>query len=292
MPSFFQAIPLGIRYMLMSASAFALMGMFVKLTYAQGIPVLEIVFARCLVSAAISFADVKRKRISLLGNKRGLLLMRGLLGSCALICVYYALASLPYAEATVIHYLHPMFTALLAIVFLRERLHRSTILCIVLSFVGLLIVVRPEFLFGGLTSRLPDIAIAAAVLGALGSAICYVLVRKLNETEDPSVIIFYFPITALPLSLLLLGDNFVMPQGWTWLLLLLVGVTTQFGQIGLTKAMQTETASRAMSFSYLQVAFVVLLGWLVFSEVPTIWTFIGGGLILLSALISLLWKEK
>ena len=285
-------LPLGARYMILSALGFALMGACVKLVSARGIPVLEIVAARALISAVISYADVKRKGISLWGNRKDLLCARGIAGALALVCVYYALVNIPFAEATMLQYLHPMFTAILAIFFLRERLHGSTLLCIIFSFVGLLIIVRPSFLFGDLQASYSLLAIVAAIAGAFGSAVAYVLVRKLNETEDPSVIIFYFPIVALPFSLILLGDNVVMPQGWSWLLLLGVGVATQIGQIGLTKAMQTETASKATSFSYLQVVFAALLGWFVFSEAPVMWTWVGGGLIIMGAFINVIFREK
>ncbi len=273
--------------MILSALGFSIMGACVKLVSAQGIPVLEIVAARSLVSVVLSYLDVKRKGISLLGNRRGLLLARGIVGAFALICVYYALVHIPFAEATMLQYLHPMFTALLAIFFLSEKLHRSTVLCIILSFIGLIIIVRPDFLFGQLSSSYSSLAIAAAVAGAFGSAVAYVLVRKLNQTEDPSVIIIYFPIIAFPLSIFLLGDNFVMPQGWTWLLLLFVGIATQVGQIGLTKAMQTETASSATSFSYLQVVFAALLGYMIFDEVLSIWALIGGSLIIIGAFLNI-----
>jgi len=198
-------------------------------------------------------------------------------------CVYYALVNIPFAEATVLQYLHPIFTAVLAIFFLREKLQWPTILCIIFSFIGLLVIVRPDFLFDELSSDYSLLAIAAGVLGALGSAIAYVLVRKLSATEDSSVIIFYFPIIALPLSLLLLGDNMVMPHGWAWLVLVLVGVTTQVGQIGLTKAMQTAT-----SFSYLQVVFAVIFGLLLFDEIPTLWTIVGALMILCGAFVNVL----
>ncbi len=118
------------------------------------------------------------------------------------------------------------------------------------------------------------------------------LVRKLSVTEDPSVIIIYFPLVALPLSIVLLGSDFVMPQGMTWIWLLLVGVFTQVGQIGLTKAMQTETASQATSFAYTQVVFAVVLGWLVFAELPSVWTYIGGGLIILGAFVNIAYRDK
>jgi drug/metabolite transporter (DMT)-like permease len=225
------------------------------------------------------------------GTRKGLLLSRGLAGTFALVCVYYALVNIPYAEATMLQYLNPMFTAILAIIFLGERVQRSTLACIILSFIGLLIIVRPDFLFGQISADYSLLAIVAAIFGAFGSGVAYVLVRKLSVTEDPSVIIIYFPLVALPLSIILLGNDFVMPQGMTWIWLLLVGIFTQVGQIGLTKAMQTETASNATSFAYTQVVFAVLLGWLIFSELPSVWTFIGGGLIILGAFVNIAYRD-
>lgn len=292
MSSFFIQIPLGVRYMVLSAFGFSVMAVCVKLASGRGIPVLEIVAARALVSLMLSFLDIKRKRISLLGVRRNLLIARGAVGAVALICVYYALTVIPLAEATVLQYLHPMFTAILALIFLKERIQWSTLICIVFSFMGLVAIARPDILFNTLSAPiLPAFALAAAILGALGSAVAYVLVRKLSQTEDPSVIIFYFPLIALPLSLLWLGNDFVLPKGWEWGILLLVGVFTQVGQIGLTKAMQTETAGKATAFSYLQVIFATGLGWWIFGEVPGLWAWVGGSLILLGALINLLWKK-
>lgn len=288
--SFLTAVPIGARYMLFSALGFALMGACVKLAHLDGIPILEIIAARAIVSVFLSYADIKRKRIPMWGQRRGLLLSRGLAGTFALICVYYALVNMPFAEATMLQYLNPMFTAVLAIIFLGERVQKSTLACIMLSFIGLLIIVRPDFLFGNISSDYSLFAIVAAVLGAFGSGVAYVLVRKLSASEDPSVIIIYFPLVALPLSIILLGNDFVMPQGMTWIWLLLVGVFTQVGQLGLTKAMQTETASQATSFAYTQVVFAAVLGWLIFSELPSVWTFVGGGLIILGAFVNIAYR--
>jgi drug/metabolite transporter (DMT)-like permease len=259
---------------------------FVRIAYGQGIAVLEIVAARALVSAFISYADIKRKNISPWGQRKDILIARGAAGAIALIFVYTALAALPFAEATVLQYLHPMFTALLAVIFLREFLQKNTLICILLSVIGLLMMVRPSFLFSGLAGDYPAWAVFAAIAGAFGSAVAYVLVRKLNATEDSSVIIFYFPIMALPLSLLMLGDNIVMPQGWAWLSLLLVGIATQVGQVGLTKAMQTASASKATSFSYLQIIFAMVLGIIFFDEIPTLWTITGAVFIMLGVVIN------
>ncbi len=276
--------------MLLSALSFAVMGMCVKIAGRQGIPVLEIIAARALVSLVLSFVAVKRKGVPALGHNKPLLLARGAVGMVALIAVYYAIVHLPFAEATVLQYLHPMFTAVLALVLLRERPATATLLCIALSFFGLLVMVRPGFLFGDFGGDYDTMAVGIAILGSFGSGLAYTIVRKLSATEDPSVIVLYFPLVCLPAALLLLGDDFVMPTGWTWLTLLLVGVFTQCGQIALTLAMGVETASRATSFSYTQVVFAAVIGAVVFGEIPGPWTLVGAALIIGGAMINVLWR--
>lgn len=294
MKQFFYGLPLGMRFMILSALGFAAMAVCVKFASINGIPVLEIVAARALVSLVLSYADIRRKGIPVFGQRKGLLFMRGLVGSFALVCVYYAITHLPLAEATVLQYLYPVFTAVLALFFLKEHIHWSLVLSIFLSFIGLLMVVRPAFLFGSLAQDLSYVAVLAGVLGALGSGIAYVLVRKLSQLEDTSVIIFYFPLIALPFSVILLfiGDDFVMPDIPTLGLLVLVGIFTQVGQVGLTKAMQSETASRATAFSYLQVVFAALFGWYFFQEVPDMGFVLGAIFILFGVLANLLYKQK
>lgn len=278
--------------MVISALGFAIMAVCVKFVSARGIPVLEIVAARAIVSLMLSYADIYRKGIPALGQRKGLLFIRGLVGSLALICVYYAITHLPLAEATVLQYLYPLFTAVLALFFLKEQIHWTLLISILLSFTGLLLVVRPGFLFGELAQDFSYFAVLSGVMGAFGSAVAYVLVRQLSKQEDTSVIIFYFPLIALPVSLTLLGNDFVVPD-WTSIgLLILVGIFTQVGQVGLTKALQTETAGRATAFSYLQVVFAALFGWYFFQEIPDIWFVLGAIFIMVGVMVNLLYKQE
>jgi len=297
------SLPLSVWFMLISALGFALMAACVKAVSTYGIPVLEIVAARAIVSGVISYLDIKRKGLSLWGNNKPLLVARGVVGALALIFVYYAVTTLPLAEATVLQYLHPVFTAFLAVIFLKERVQRSTLVCIVLSLLGLGIMVMPNFQLFTYESAsssllmLPSnisyswISIGAAILGAFGSAVAYVIVKKLTKTEDSSVIIFYFPFVALPIALILLGNDFVMPSLPALGLLLLVGIFTQVGQVGLTKALHCEDANKATAYAYIQVVFSVLIGWFFFSEIPVITTIIGGSLVVTGALVNVLWKR-
>jgi drug/metabolite transporter (DMT)-like permease len=276
--------------MLISALGFALMAACVKEVSGLGIPVLEIVAARAIVSGIISYVDIKRKNIPIWGNNKPLLIARGTVGAFALMFVYYAVTTLPLAEATVLQYLHPVFTAVLALFFLKEAIQRSTIACIAISLLGLFIIIQPNLqLDSGM--QYPWLSVGAGVLGALGSAVAYIIIKKLTKTDDSSVIIFYFPMVALPISLIMLGSDFVVPSLTATGLLILVGIFTQVGQVGLTKALNSADASKATAYSYVQVLFSVFIGWAYFSEVPAMTTVIGGGLILSGALVNVLWKR-
>lgn len=276
--------------MLLSSLGFALMAACVKIVSGLGIPVLEIVAARAIVSLVLSYLDIKRKRLSAWGNNKPLLIVRGTVGTLALMCVYFAVTTLPLAEAAILQYTYPAFTAVIALWFLKERIQKATVICIALSIVGLLVMLSPELNANAMLT-LPGISVMAALLGALGSAIAYVLVRRLSQSEDASVIIFYFPMIALPVSLVLLGDDLVMPSGEALILLLLVGLFTQVGQVGLTKALAVEKAGKAAAYSYVQVVFSIILGVLLFNDLPGLWTLLGGGLIMLGALYNSLRKS-
>ncbi|TMM47544.1 DMT family transporter [Colwellia ponticola] len=284
------AIPMSVWYMLLSALGFALMAACVKEVSGLGIPVMEIVAARAVVSAIISYADIKRKRIPVWGHNKKLLIARGVVGSFALMFVYYAVTTLPLAEATVLQYLHPVFTAVLAFFFLKEAIQRSTVACIVISLCGLFIMIQPN-LYVESAIQYSWFSIGAAVLGAFGSAVAYIIVKKLTKTDDSSVIIFYFPVVAFPIAMIMLGSDFVVPSLAATALMILVGVFTQVGQVGLTKALHCADANKATAYSYVQVLFAVFIGWAYFSEVSVATTVIGGGFILVGALINVLWKR-
>ncbi|WED25346.1 DMT family transporter [Vibrio sp. DW001] len=277
--------PAGVRFMILSAFGFALMSACVKYVSNHGIPLFEIVAARAIVSWVISYLDVKRKRISLWGHNKPLLVSRGVMGTSALICVYYSVTTLPLAEATILQYVNPVFTALLAVLFLKERIQVSTIICIVMCLFGLFFMVKPS-MDSNLAGDLPLFSVGIALMGALFSSVAYVIVRKLSQTEDSSVIIFYFPLVALPISLLLIGDSFVWPSIHIVIMLVMLGVFTQIGQFGLTKAMQTQAAGKASAYSYVQILFSALLGVVFFSEIPSMWSYLGGAFIVTGALIN------
>ena len=281
----------GPRYMVISALGFALMAALVKEAGQLGIPLLQIIFVRALISLALSLIDIARAGVHPLGYCRGLLLARGLSGFLALTGVFYALIHLPMAQATVLQYLHPVFTALLAFLFLAERPTAATMVCITLSLLGLACMVAPYWSVSE-SAPLSLWPVLAGLVGAVGSGVAYTLVRKLVAIEHPSVIVLYFPLVCVPGTLLLGGADFIWPTAVGWWVLLGVGCFTQIGQLALTKAMQLDVASRVTSLSYVQIIFAAILGWLAFNEIPAQGTLLGGGLILLGAIVSAWMQPK
>jgi len=280
----------GAHYMLLSAFGFAVMGALVKIAGTADISLLQIIAVRAAVSIALSLAAIRRAGRHPLGERRGWLLARGVVGFLSLTCVYYTVLHLPYAQATLLQYLHPVFTSALAFLILREIPGFPTVACVALSLLGLLAMVAPAFTVDAIT--LNWLAVLAGLAGAFGSGLAYTIVRKLAVTEHPSVIVLYFPLVCLPAAALLGWDDFVWPTWDLWIVLLGVGIFTQVGQIGLTKAMQTDSASRAASLSYVQIIFAALLGLVFFSEIPDIGTIVGGCLIMMGALANLLLHRR
>jgi drug/metabolite transporter (DMT)-like permease len=276
--------------MLLSALSFSVMGICVKQVGSR-IPAAEVVLARALVSLALSWWLLRRAGISPWGRRRGLLIWRGAIGSVALLCVYAALSALPLASATVLQYLYPTFTALLAWLVLGERIGRRVLAAVALGWAGVLLVAHPGRLLAGpaLDGRLalPTGAVLVAVAGALCTAVAYVSVRTLAASEHPLVIVFYFPLVAVHLSLPLVLLDPVLPTGGELLWLLGVGLFTQLGQVTLTRGLVGLPAAQATAISYVQVGFAGLWGWLIFGEAVDGWTVTGAALVLAATLISL-----
>lgn len=277
--------------MLLSAFAFAVMGALVKVAGTLAIPILQIIFVRAVISVALCLFDIRRAHVHPLGQNRILLLARGSVGFLALMAVFFAFIHLPYAQATMLQYMHPVFTTLLAFWFLAERPSLATLACITLSLLGLGCMVTP-YLQSGTLPGAYLMALLAGLGGAFGSGVAYTLVRKLATSEHPSVIVLYFPMVCLPATLILGVKDFVWLDSTGWLVLLGVGVFTQLGQVSLTRAMRVDSASRATSLSYLQIVFAAALGWLFFSEVPRNSTLLGASLILSGALITARMQPK
>jgi drug/metabolite transporter (DMT)-like permease len=269
--------------MALGAFFFSVMSVCVKLA-SRHLPSSHTVLARGVVTLVMSWAALRRQGLSPWGVDRKRLALRGFAGFVALNCYYYSLKHLSLADATVIQYSSPIFTAILAAIVLGERMGPREIACVAGSFVGVLLVAQPPFLFAGGTSYAPH-ALLVALAGSVTSSVAYVTVRKLRKTDDPAVIVFYFPLVAVPLSVAPVFADATWPTPFEWLLLAGIGVTTQVAQVLMTKSLHSEPAGRATAVSYLQVAFAYGWGLVVFGEVPNATSVLGAAVVAGSILV-------
>lgn len=269
-------VPPGLQAMAVSAFFFSLMGALAKLAGAT-VPLFEIVFARSLVVAVLAGGKLVADGRGFRGTEPRILVLRGVLGFCALTCFYYAVIHLPLADATVIHFVNPVFTAFIAALWLREHLGVKEGALVLASLGGVVLVARPGFLFGG-EGALDLVPVLIGLCGALLSAGAYVTVRRLRK-EPPMLIVFYFAAVCTVLSAPMVALNFQPIPLPTILLLVGVGVTTHLGQVFVTWGFRLERAGRASAVGYLQIVFAAFWGWLFFADLPDAWTWVGAAVI-------------
>ncbi|HET7231732.1 MAG TPA: DMT family transporter [Longimicrobium sp.] len=270
--------------MVLSAFFFSVMSLLVK-EVGTRIPSQEVVFVRALVSMVVAYVLVRRAAPGNWGHRKGLLVVRGLAGFSALSCFFYALIHLPLADATVIQYTNPVWTAWLGWLVLAEALTTGEAVLSAAGLLGVLLIARPTFLFGG-DMRLDPFATLVGMAGALFSAAAYVSVRKLGRTEHPMIIVFYFTVVTVPASLPgMLISGAVLPNAAELTFLAGVGFTAVLGQLYLTRGLQLEPAGRATAIGYVQIVFAATWGMLFFGEFPDALSLLGAALVLVSVVV-------
>jgi drug/metabolite transporter (DMT)-like permease len=275
----------GVGLLILAALFFSAMSVLVKLG-GRSLPVATLVLARGAVTLVLSGTWLAVRRIPPWGNDKPRLLLRAGFGIGGLACFFYAVTALPLAEVTVLHYMNPIFTALIAAFFLGERIDRRLVIAIGLSLAGTLFVTRPSFLFGG-HSTLATAGVLAALGGALFSAFAYTTVRRLARTDHPDVIVFYFALLAAPAVLPFALVTWRTPTALGWLLLLGIGAATQLGQVFMTRGLALVPAGRGTTVGYVQIVFASLWGVLAFGEKLNGWTLLGALLVLIAVVVLL-----
>jgi drug/metabolite transporter (DMT)-like permease len=278
----------GAFFMVAGAFFFSLMGLLVK-TVGERIPIQEIVLVRAVFTFSLSYLALRQLGVPAWGQKsqRLLLVARGIVGFIALSGFYYSVVHMPLANATVVQYTNPIFAALFAVPVLRERITARDLLALLVSIFGVLLIAQPSFLIKGFEFDPNVLPVAIGLAGALGSGAAYVLVRKLSKSgEHPMVIVFYFALVSVVCSIPTSMTNIIWPAPLDWTILIGVGITTQLGQVSITRGLSRLKAARASAIGYLQIVFATIWGAIFFSQVPELATVIGAALIVGSNLVA------
>lgn len=264
--------------MLLAGVFFAMMNVSVK--FIPHIPAVEIIVFRSFFSLIFSFIILRKLKIPVLGNDKVGLVIRGVVGSISLILFFYTLQRIPLASAVTIQYLSPIFTTILGVFILKEQVRPLQYLFFAMAFAGAVII-------QGLDARVDMLSIMLGLISSLASGVAYIMIRKLKNSEHPLVIIFYFPLVTLPFALVITYFDWVTPIGWDWLILLWIGICTQFAQYFMTIAYQTGNVSKVSSLSYVGVLYALIFGFFFFGETFDFMSYLGMGLVVIGILLNL-----
>ena len=268
--------------MLISVFCFAGVNLMVK--YLPHIPATELVLFRSIITLAISYSLLRRRKTNPWGNDKKWLLIRGFAGTTALTIFFYTIQKMPLSAAVTIQYLSPFFTAFIAGFLLGERTRWAQWLFFLVSFAGIVVV-------KGSSAQIPTHLLALGVFSSVFSGLAYNAIRKLKD-EAPLVVVMYFPLVATPIMLVFSLFNWTTPQGMDWLLLLGVGILTQFAQVYMTKAYQNAEVNTVAPLKYIGVIFALTWDVVLFGFVPNGTLLIGILMVIGGVLLNLQYKAR
>jgi len=268
--------------MLISVVGFALMNLTVK--FLPRLPATEIVLFRSAISLVLSLVMIRQKGISPFGNNKPILLLRGVFGVTALTMFFFTLQKLPIGSAITIQYLSPIFTVFFAIFLLKEKVRPIQWLFFLVSFIGVIVI-------KGIDSQITTQLLIIGITSAIFSGLAYNMIRKLKDTDNPIVVVFYFPLIATPVMLVFSYFNWVTPIGIEWLWLILMGIFTQIAQVFMTKAYQSNSMGKIAPLKYLGILFAIGFDVLIFGIIYKPLTLVGIGLVILGIVLNVLHKS-
>ncbi len=269
---------LGFLYMFISVCAFSLMDLVVK--WSNSYPLGEVLFFRGFVGAIVYFIIMPRDRIKNFYHTQRprLHLLRCIFGLIALLSIFTALRNLPLATVVSISFAAPIFTTILSIFFLSEKVGRYRWMAVIIGFIGVLIIAEPGF------SSL-NFYYVYPIIFCLGMAYVAISIRQLSKTEPVWLISLYFSLAITFASLFTIPFGWVMPSLRDFFILSLLGIFGGLANLWLSLSYKYSEVSLVTPLKYLALVFAILFGFFIWGEIPTVKTLSGAFLVILSSII-------
>jgi drug/metabolite transporter (DMT)-like permease len=287
----------GIVLKLISAVLFAVMSALIRYLGAR-YPIGEVVFYRsafALVPVLAVYAwrgelAATVRTESPLGQAS-----RGALSIVGMFCNFGALARLPLIEANAISFTSPLFGVALAALVLKERVRIYRWSAVTIGFLGVLVVLSPHLSGDELAIIMASATSLAGVIyglaGSLTNAGTMIQTRHLTKSESTSSIVFYFSLICALSGLLTLPFGWVAPIGAEFAVLMAIGFLGGVGHILLTESYRYAAASVVAPFDYTSMIWALLLGYIMFGEMPTV-AIVIGSIIIAGAGLFVIWRER
>ncbi|MEC8054527.1 MAG: DMT family transporter [Pseudomonadota bacterium] len=251
---------------------FGMMSTFIRLASAQ-LHAFEIVFFRNFLAVLIMLPWVMRHGLgSMRTNRFGLLSLRAVLNVSAMLAGFTALTLIPLAEATALSFTAPLFATVGAALILGETVRARRIAAVLIGFAGTMIVLRP-----GVEAITPGALLA--ILNASLLAMTLLVVKVLTRTERPESVVIYMVLLQTPMALVPALFVWQWPEPLTWLWLFALASAGTAGHILFTRAMAIAEVTQVQPFEFIRLPLIAVIAYLLFDEVPTVWTWLGGAVI-------------
>ncbi len=271
---------LGLFYMLVSVTFFSLMDVLVKVTgeYALG----QILFFRSLFGLIPIFFLIPKDRLKNFykTQKISLHFYRSLFGTIAMASIFIALRNLELAETVAMTFAGPIFVTLFSIFFLSEKVRLTRWSAVVIGFIGVIFISRPGFETANIFYIFP-------IIFCLGFAAVCILIRKLTlYGESVWLIAFYFTLVSGLVGLATFPfGGWLIPTKIDFILLALIGIFGSVANLLLTQSYKLAEVSLTTPLKYLALIYAIAFGFFIFQEIPSFYTILGAGLIVVSSLI-------
>jgi drug/metabolite transporter (DMT)-like permease len=278
----------------LSALLFAVMSVLVRYL-GERYPVGQVVFFRsafAIVPVVIIYAWRGELEAAVRTGRPFAHVGRGVTAVGAMFCNFSALARLPVVDATAISFVSPFFTVAMSAVILKERVRIYRWSAVIVGFSGVLIMLAPHLeLDRTAASASATIGASLGLMGALFSAGSTIQTRALTASETTSSIVLYFSLICALVGLCTWPFGWVTPTALEFAALVAIGVCGGVAHILLTESYRLAPASLVAPFDYTSMLWALLLGFLVFGEVPSALVFVGAGVIAGAGLF-VIWRER
>jgi drug/metabolite transporter (DMT)-like permease len=264
--------------MIASSFFFALMAYYAKLASAR-IPAVEVAFIRFAVGALAVLILASFGRVDLRTRNKGLLIMRGTFGGVAILLYFLAMAGGSMTNSTILNSTYPIFSTLLAIFTLHERISWPTGLSLAVAWIGVGFLMHPDFHH----VYWPDLL---GLLSGVLSGLAVTMVRELRlNNESAWNVFFYLSVFGCLFSLLLAVPVWVWPNLRYWILLLVTGLLALIAQLMMTSAYKYCSTALGGVLSMTTMIFTAILGIFIVGERLTEGETVGALLILFGSIL-------